>query len=111
MVNWDPVLQTALSDDEVEAIDKDGFMFPMAYPLSDGSGESSLKPRVLRPSLDTAVAVNAEDERYKDMIGKFMLLIVNRAIPIIADNTPTRPKGSGAVNTPSMTQSRSGPTP
>ena len=99
MVNWDPVLETALSDDEVEAIEKDGFMWQIAYQLSDGSGEIIVE--TTRPETffgDMAVAVNPADERYQAMIGKTVVLpITRREIPIIADDHADPSKGSGAV--------------
>ena len=87
MVNWDPVLQTALSDDEVESIDKEGFMYRLRYPLSDGSGHIDVE--TTRPETffgDTAVAVHPEDARYQAFIGKTITLpIVGREIPVIGD--------------------------
>ncbi|MBA3708002.1 MAG: valine--tRNA ligase, partial [Planctomycetes bacterium] len=99
MVNWSPVLKTALSDDEVDMKDVDGHMWKLRYPLSDGSGEIHVE--TTRPETffgDTAVAVNPKDPRYQAMIGKTVRLpIVNRDIPIIADEHADPEKGTGAV--------------
>ncbi|TVR11918.1 MAG: valine--tRNA ligase [Planctomycetota bacterium] len=99
MVNWDPVLQTALSDDEVEAIECDGAMWRLRYALSDGSGHIDVE--TTRPETffaDTAVAVHPDDPRYQSAIGKTVTLpIVGRAIPVIADLHANPEKGTGAV--------------
>ncbi|TVR44073.1 MAG: valine--tRNA ligase [Planctomycetota bacterium] len=99
MVNWDPVLQTALSDDEVEAQDLDGSMWRLRYPLSDGSG--FIEVETTRPETffgDTAVAVHASDTRYQSFIGKTVTLpIIGREIPVIADEHANPEKGTGAV--------------
>ncbi|MBA2480400.1 MAG: valine--tRNA ligase [Planctomycetes bacterium] len=99
MVNWSPVLKTALSDDEVDMKEVDGVMWKLRYPLSDGSGEIHVE--TTRPETffgDTAVAVNPTDERYRAMIGKTVRLpIVGRDIPIIADEHADPEKGTGAV--------------
>ncbi|WP_337188401.1 valine--tRNA ligase [Phenylobacterium sp.] len=99
LVNWDPHFQTAISDLEVEAREVDGHYWHFAYPLEDGSGEivvATTRPETMLG--DTAVAVHPSDERYKALIGKAVRLpIVNRPIPIIADEYPDPEKGSGAV--------------
>jgi valyl-tRNA synthetase len=99
LVNWDPALQTAISDLEVEQREVDGHFWHFAYPLEDGSGEivvATTRPETMLG--DTAVAVNAKDERYKHQIGRAVRLpIVNRPIPIIADDYADPEKGSGAV--------------
>jgi valyl-tRNA synthetase len=99
LVNWDPHFQTAISDLEVEAREVDGHYWHFAYPLEDGSGEivvATTRPETMLG--DTAVAVHPSDERYKALVGKAVRLpIVNRPIPIIADEYPDPEKGSGAV--------------
>jgi valyl-tRNA synthetase len=99
LVNWDPTFQTAISDLEVEQREVDGHFWHFAYPLEDASGEivvATTRPETMLG--DTAVAVNASDERYKQLIGRAVRLpIVNRPIPIIADDYADPEKGSGAV--------------
>jgi len=99
LVNWDPVTQTALADDEVEYEEKDSNLWYMRYPLTDGSGHlivATTRPETMLG--DTAVAVNPEDQRYKSFIGKTILLpISEREIPIIADNHIDASFASGAV--------------
>ncbi|HEX2561588.1 valine--tRNA ligase [Phenylobacterium sp.] len=99
LVNWDPQFQTAISDLEVEQREVDGQYWHFAYPLEDGSGEivvATTRPETMLG--DTAVAVHPSDERYTHLIGKAVRLpIVNRPIPIIADEYPDPEKGSGAV--------------
>ncbi len=99
LVNWDPHFQTAISDLEVEQREVDGHYWHFAYPLEDGSGEivvATTRPETMLG--DTAVAVHPDDERYKALVGKAVRLpIVNRPIPIIADEYPDPEKGSGAV--------------
>lgn len=99
IINWDPVARTALSDIEVEYKEVNGHLYHLQYPLSDGSG--SITVATTRPETmlgDTAVAVHPEDERYRHLIGKTLLLpIVNREIPIIADEYVEKEFGSGAV--------------
>ena len=99
MVNWCPVQRTALADDEVDYIEKDGFLWKLRYDLVDGSG--SIVVETTRPETffgDTAVAVNPEDERYRHLIGKLVRLpIIGREIPIVADAYADPTKGSGAV--------------
>lgn len=99
LVNWDPVLQTAVSDLEVISEEEQGSMWLFRYPLTDGSG--SLVVATTRPETmlgDTAVAVNPEDERYKAFIGKTIKLpLVGREIPIIADDYVDPAFGTGCV--------------
>ena len=99
LVNWDPVLHTAVSDLEVLSEEEAGSMWHFHYPLSDGSG--SLTVATTRPETmlgDTAVAVNPEDERYKHLIGKTITLpLVGREIPIIADDYVDMAFGTGCV--------------
>ena len=99
LVNWDPVLQSAVSDLEVENEEKDGSLWHIAYPLTDGSGQ--LVVATTRPETmlgDVAVMVHPEDERYKHLIGKTVTLpLVGRQIPIIADEYVDREFGTGVV--------------
>jgi valyl-tRNA synthetase len=99
IINWCPRCQTALSDEEAEHKDLKGKLYHFKYPYEDGSGY--LVVATTRPETmlgDTAVAVNPKDERYKDKIGKNILLpLVNRLIPIIADDYVDREFGTGAV--------------
>ncbi|WP_024329851.1 valine--tRNA ligase [Thioalkalivibrio sp. ALR17-21] len=99
LVNWDPVLHTALSDLEVLSEEENGHLWHFRYPLADGSGH--LTVATTRPETmlgDTAVAVHPEDERYRDLIGKTIRLpLVGREIPIIADDYVESEFGSGCV--------------
>lgn len=99
IINWDPSTKTALSDIEVIYKDVQGAFYHLKYPLSDGSGYIEIA--TTRPETmlgDTAVAVHPEDERYKHLIGKTVVLpIVGREIPIIADDYVDMEFGSGAV--------------
>ncbi len=99
LVNWDPVLHTAVSDLEVLNEEEDGHMWHMRYPLADGSGE--LVVATTRPETmlgDTAVAVHPDDDRYQDFIGKDIKLpITGRLIPIIADDYVDMEFGTGCV--------------
>ncbi|SFE18866.1 valine--tRNA ligase [Paracidovorax konjaci] len=99
LVNWDPVLQSAVSDLEVENEEKDGSLWHIAYPLTDGSG--SLTVATTRPETmlgDVAVMVHPEDERYTHLIGKTVTLpLVGREIPIIADDYVDKEFGTGVV--------------
>ncbi|EFU42534.1 valyl-tRNA synthetase [Paenibacillus vortex V453] len=104
IINWDPAARTALSDIEVEYKEVNGHLYHLQYPLKDGSGfitVATTRPETMLG--DTAVAVHPEDERYKDMIGKTLVLpIVGREIPVIADEYVEKDFGSGAVKiTPS----------
>ncbi len=99
IINWDPETKTALSDIEVIYKDVKGALYHMKYPLKDGSG--CIEVATTRPETmlgDTAVAVHPNDERYKHLIGKKVILpIVNREIEIIADDYVDMEFGSGAV--------------
>ncbi|MCU9614030.1 valine--tRNA ligase [Caldibacillus lycopersici] len=99
IINWDPQTKTALSDIEVIYKDIQGAFYHLRYPLRDGSGYieiATTRPETLLG--DTAVAVHPEDERYKHLIGKTLILpIVGREIPIIADEYVDMEFGSGAV--------------
>ena len=99
LVNWDPVLKTAISDLEVVSEEEDGFLWSISYPLTDGSG--SLVVATTRPETmlgDTAVMVHPEDERYVHLIGKTVTLpLTGRVIPIIADDYVDREFGTGVV--------------
>ncbi|RNB86193.1 valine--tRNA ligase [Brevibacillus panacihumi] len=99
IINWDPAARTALSDIEVIYKEVKGAMHHMRYPLSDGSG--FIEVATTRPETmlgDTAVAVHPEDERYKHLVGKTVILpIVGREIPIVADDYVDPEFGSGAV--------------
>ncbi len=99
IINWCPRCVTALSNDEVEHEDIKGFMWDIKYPLKDGKGfvtVSTTRPETMLG--DTAVAVNPKDKRYKDLIGKTVILpFVNREIPIIADEYVDLEFGSGCV--------------
>ncbi|WP_054942982.1 valine--tRNA ligase [Paenibacillus ihuae] len=99
IINWDPAARTALSDIEVEYKEVNGHLYHLRYPLKDGSGfitVATTRPETMLG--DTAVAVHPKDERYKDLIGKTLILpIVGREIPIIADDYVEKEFGSGAV--------------
>jgi len=99
LVNWDPVLHTALSDLEVISTEESGSLWHMRYPLADGSGH--LVVATTRPETmlgDSAVAVHPDDERYTDLIGKEILLpLTERTIPIIADDYVDPEFGTGCV--------------
>jgi valyl-tRNA synthetase len=99
LVNWDPVLKTAISDLEVESVEEDGFLWSISYPLADGSG--TLTVATTRPETmlgDTAVMVHPEDERYAHLIGKMVKLpLTDREIPVIADDYVDREFGTGVV--------------
>lgn len=99
LVNWDPVLGTAVSDLEVESVEEQGSMWQIQYPLEDGSG--SLTVATTRPETmlgDVAVMVHPDDERYQHLIGKNVVLpLCNRSIPIIADDYVDMSFGTGVV--------------
>ena len=104
IVNWCPHCQTTISDIEVEHEENQGKLYYLNYPLEDGSGKVTIA--TTRPETmfgDTAVAVHPEDERYNSFIGKNVILpIVNKAIPVIADEYVEREFGTGCVKiTPS----------
>jgi valyl-tRNA synthetase len=97
LVNWDPVTQTALADDEVEMEEIDGFFYYLRYPLTDGTGHVTVA--TTRPETmlgDTAVAINPRDPRAAELKGKHVRLpIVNREIPIIEDEYVVLPVSLG----------------
>ena len=99
IINWCPSCKTALSDAEVEYEEKDSFLWHIRYPLADGSGEvvvATTRPETMVG--DTAVAVNPTDERYADMVGKSLILpLMDKLIPVIADDYVEKDFGSGAV--------------
>ncbi|MFA6693843.1 MAG: valine--tRNA ligase [Bacillota bacterium] len=99
IINWCPSCNTALSDVEVEHVDKDGSFWHLRYPLVDGSGYIEIA--TTRPETmlgDTAVAVHPDDERYADLVGKEVILpLVGRQIPIIADEYVDPEFGTGVV--------------
>lgn len=99
LVNWDPVTQTAIADDEVEYEERDGFLWYIKYPLSDGTGFAIIA--TTRPETmlgDTAVAVHPEDPSYAGLIGKQILLpLMEREIPVIADTSVDPEFGTGVV--------------
>ncbi len=105
LVNWDPKFHTAISDLEVENKDKKGHMWHLRYPLANGEktaeGKDYLVVATTRPETmlgDTGVAVNPEDPRYKELIGKQVVLpLVNRLIPIVGDEHADMEKGTGCV--------------
>ncbi|HBO83464.1 MAG TPA: valine--tRNA ligase [Deltaproteobacteria bacterium] len=104
IINWCPRCHTALSDLEVETEETDGNLYYIKYPLKDG--KKTITVATTRPETmlgDTAVAVNSEDNRYKNLIGKTLILpLIEREIPIIADSTVDMEFGTGAVKiTPS----------
>ncbi len=99
LVNWDPVLKTAISDLEVVSEEEDGSLWSIRYPLADGSGE--LVVATTRPETmlgDVAVAVHPDDERYAHLIGRMLALpLSDRQIPIIADDYVEKDFGTGCV--------------
>ncbi len=100
LVNWDPVLHTAVSDLEVQSQEENGSLWHLRYPLADGSGD--LVVATTRPETmlgDTAVAVHSKDERYQKFIGKQIKLpLTGRTIPVVADDEHVDPEfGSGCV--------------
>ncbi len=99
IINWCPHCRTSISDAEVEFSEHDGSFWHLRYPFKDGSGYLNLA--TTRPETmlgDTAVAVHPDDERYKDLVGKTLILpIVNREIPVIADSYVERDFGTGVV--------------
>ena len=99
LVNWDPVLGTAVSDLEVESQEEDGRIWEIRYPFMDGSG--GLVVATTRPETmlgDVAVAVHPDDERYRRFIGKHVVLpLTGRTIPVIADDYVDRDFGTGCV--------------
>jgi len=99
IVNWDPVTQTALADDEVEYEERQSYLWYFKYPYADGSGHAVIA--TTRPETmlgDTAIAVSPRDERFKDMVGKKVILpLMDREIPIISDPYVDPEFGTGMV--------------
>ena len=99
LVNWDPVLQTAVSDLEVVSEEEDGSLWHIRYPLGDGSGH--LEVATTRPETmlgDTAVAVHPGDDRYRDLVGSMVELpLTERRIPVVADEMVDPEFGTGCV--------------
>ncbi len=99
LVNWDPVTQTALADDEVEHVERKTMLWHVRYPLSDGTGEiiiATTRPETI--PADTAIAVNPDDKRYHHLIGKKARVpLTDREIPIIGDHYVDLAFGSGAL--------------
>jgi len=99
LVNWDPVLKSAVSDLEVESEEEDGSLWHIRYPLEDGSGDvvvATTRPETMLG--DVAVMVHPEDERYSALIGKRVTLpLCGRTIPVIADDYVDRAFGTGVV--------------
>lgn len=99
IINWCPHCVTALSDAEVEYAEQDGFFWHIKYPIKDSDGFvviATTRPETLLG--DTAVAVNPEDERYKDLVGRTLVLpLVGREIPVIADEYVDKDFGTGCV--------------
>ena len=100
IINWCPVCQTSISDAEVEHEDQDGFFWHINYPIAGEEGRyveiATTRPETLLG--DTAVAVNPEDERYKDLVGKMLKLpLTDREIPVVADEYVDKEFGTGCV--------------
>ena len=99
IINWCPHCVTALSDAEVEYVDKPGHLWHIRYPLADGSGEvivATTRPETMLG--DSGVCVNPNDDRYKDIVGKMVILpLVNKEIPIVADDYAEMDFGTGCV--------------
>ncbi|MDU4437299.1 valine--tRNA ligase [Morococcus cerebrosus] len=100
LVNWDPVLGTAVSDLEVESVEEQGSMWHIRYPLADDPAEAVIVATTRPETLlgDVAVAINPEDERYTHLIGKELILpLTGRTIPVIADEYVEKDFGTGCV--------------
>ncbi len=99
IINWCPNCVTALSDAEVEYVDKPGNLWHIRYPLADGTGEvvvATTRPETMLG--DTGVCVNPNDERYRDIVGKKVILpLVNKEIPVVADDYAEMEFGTGCV--------------
>src|SRR5690606_25778998 len=100
MINWDCKLQTAISDDEIETSEVKGSLWYIRYQIKEQPGKHVVVATTHPETLfgDTAVAVNPDDERYSNLVGKSLLLpILGREIPVIADETVNAEFGTGAV--------------
>ncbi|MFN0243498.1 MAG: valine--tRNA ligase [Planctomycetota bacterium] len=101
LVNWDCVLQTAVSDDEIEYVPRKDKLYQLRYPVAGSKDGEHVTVATTRPETmlgDTGVAVNPNDERYKHLVGKLLVLpFVGREIPVIADDTVESDFGTGAV--------------
>ena len=100
IINWCPVCKTSISDAEVEHVEQEGHFWHIKYPIVGEEGHfveiATTRPETMLG--DTAVAVNPDDERYKDIVGKMLLLpIVNKEIPVIADPYVDKEFGTGCV--------------
>jgi len=99
LINWCPIDRTAISDEEVDNVERKGHLWYIRYPLADGSGHIEIA--TTRPETmlgDTAIAVNPEDERYTDLVGKMVKVpLTDRQIPIIADEYVKSDFGAGAL--------------
>ena len=99
IINWCPNCVTALSDAEVEYVDKPGHLWHIRYPLADGTGEvvvATTRPETMLG--DTGVCVNPNDDRYKNIVGKTVILpLVNKEIPVVADDYAEMEFGTGCV--------------
>jgi len=99
MVNWDCVLQSAVGDDEVEEVETQGSLWHLRYPRKDGKGHvvvATTRPETMLG--DTGVAVHPDDDRYRDLVGKTVVLpLMDREIPVVADDTVDPEFGTGAV--------------
>ena len=100
IINWCPVCKTSISDAEVEHVEQEGHFWHIKYPIVGEEGHfveiATTRPETMLG--DTAVAVNPDDERYKDIVGKMLLLpIVNKEIPVIADSYVDKEFGTGCV--------------
>jgi valyl-tRNA synthetase len=99
LVNWDCTLMTAVSDDEIEYVPRKGNLWYMRYPAKEGSGGVTVA--TTRPETmlgDSGVAVHPDDERYRDLVGKTLVLpLLGREIPVVADDSVERDYGTGAV--------------
>ena len=100
IINWCPVCKTSISDAEIEHVDQDGFFWHINYPIVGEEGRfveiATTRPETLLG--DTAVAVNPEDERYQDLVGKMLKLpLTDREIPVIADSYVDKEFGTGCV--------------
>ena len=99
IINWCPHCVTALSDAEVEYVDKPGHLWHIRYPLADGTGEvivATTRPETMLG--DSGVCVNPNDDRYKDIVGKMVILpLVNKEIPVVADDYAEMEFGTGCV--------------